>query len=386
MMMPGGNLTMGNVTMSSSQASVPNSRDFNYRIPPYWTPEFEQNYSFRAYMTDISSWILLTDLQPHQQAAAIVMRLGGAARELARMISPQEMMIGGMLQGQAVDPVTYLLGSLHARFSALEEESRLQAMTEMLAFSRRNGETINSLLARYDTVRQRAATEGQFVMSVEGCSLQILRAIGIQHQHLFHLLQPFQGNLPTNDAQFQQLLTQLRRYGHITEGAPGNIASTLSGPFRQARPGAYLASGGGGNAEATGQRTDAFFGDASQPANAWEVLSMPQEPYAAPQSFEAHTFSAVPAPSTGQGAGSSRTGDTQPAAYPTWAGQDGDSSTSWTSSDYGDEVLETCPMSLAWPRHRQQRLTIRSIARREKAGDVSRENLFGDSVDFSRKA
>ena len=110
MMMPGGNLTMGNVTMSSSQASVPNSRDFNYRIPPYWTPEFEQNYSFRAYMTDISIWILLTDLQPHQQAAAIVMRLGGAARELARMISPQEMMTGGMLQGQAVDPVTYCLG------------------------------------------------------------------------------------------------------------------------------------------------------------------------------------------------------------------------------------------------------------------------------------
>ena len=85
MMMPGGNLTMGNVSLSSSQASVPNSRDFNYRIPPYWTPEFEQNYSFRAYMTDISIWILLTDLQPHQQAAAIVMRLGGAARELARM-------------------------------------------------------------------------------------------------------------------------------------------------------------------------------------------------------------------------------------------------------------------------------------------------------------
>ena len=34
MMRPGGNLTMGNVTISSSQASVPNSRDFNYRIPP----------------------------------------------------------------------------------------------------------------------------------------------------------------------------------------------------------------------------------------------------------------------------------------------------------------------------------------------------------------
>ena len=65
-------------------------------------------------------------------------------------------MQGGVLNGFAVDAVTYLLGSLHARFSALEE-SRLTAMTEMLAFARRHGEGINELLARYDVVRQRAA-------------------------------------------------------------------------------------------------------------------------------------------------------------------------------------------------------------------------------------
>ena len=77
-------------------------------------------------------------------------------------------MNGGVINGQQLDPVTFLLTSLHNRFSALEEESRLQAMTEMLAFQRRQGEHINSLLARYDTVRQRAAVEGQFTMSIEG--------------------------------------------------------------------------------------------------------------------------------------------------------------------------------------------------------------------------
>ena len=150
--------------------------NFNYRIPPSWSPENDRQYSFRAYMTDISLWIMLTDLQPHQQCAAIIMRLGGSAREMAIMITPQEMMQGGILNGVAVDAVTYLLGSLHARFSALEEESRLTAMTEMLAFARRHGEGINELLARYDVVRQRAALEGQFVMSTEGCALQLLRA------------------------------------------------------------------------------------------------------------------------------------------------------------------------------------------------------------------
>eukprot|EP00974_Lingulodinium_polyedra_P045580 4370136-Lingulodinium_polyedra.AAC.1 len=64
-------------------------------------------------------------------------------------------------------------------------------------------------------------------MSVEGCALQILRACGISPQHLPILLQPFQGQLPQDDAQFNQFCTQLRRYGHISEGSPGNIAQAL---------------------------------------------------------------------------------------------------------------------------------------------------------------
>ena len=117
------------------------------------------------------------------------MRLGGSAREMARMITPQEMMNGGILNGVAVDAVTYLLGSLNAKFSALEEESRLTAMTETRAFSRRHNESINAVLARYEVVRQPAALEGQSVMNNEGCALQLLRACGIQAQQVFNLPQ-----------------------------------------------------------------------------------------------------------------------------------------------------------------------------------------------------
>ena len=131
---------------------VAQSRDFNYRIPPAWAPEMESTYSFRAYMTDVSIWVMLTDLLPHQQAAAIVMRLGGSAREMARMITPQELTVGGVRNGVQMDPVTYLLAGIHARFAALEEESRLSCMTEMLAFQRKPHENINALLARYEIV------------------------------------------------------------------------------------------------------------------------------------------------------------------------------------------------------------------------------------------
>ena len=68
-------------------AAAPAPRDFNYRVPPAWSPENDTSYSFRAFLTDVSLWIMLTDLQPHQQCAAIITRLGGAAREMARVIS-----------------------------------------------------------------------------------------------------------------------------------------------------------------------------------------------------------------------------------------------------------------------------------------------------------
>ena len=115
--------------------------------------------------------------------------------------------------------VLCILGSFQ-----LEEESRLTAMTEMLAFARRHGEGIDARLARYEIVRQRAAVEGQFVMSIEGCSLQILRACGMQSQHLFTLLKPLNGRMPRDDQEFSVLCQSLKRHGHVSEHVQGNIA------------------------------------------------------------------------------------------------------------------------------------------------------------------
>ena len=80
-------------------AASPAPRDINYRVPPAWSPENGTSCSFPAFITDVSLWIMLTDLQPHQQWAAIITRLGGAPREMARMISPQEILQGGMRNG-----------------------------------------------------------------------------------------------------------------------------------------------------------------------------------------------------------------------------------------------------------------------------------------------
>ena len=82
---------------------------------------------------------------------------------------------------------------LHARFAPVGEETRLQAMTDLLSFGRRNGEGINLVLTRYEIVRQRARAEGFFAMSAEGCALQLLRACGVSTNQM---MQVFNRSIP----------------------------------------------------------------------------------------------------------------------------------------------------------------------------------------------
>ncbi len=376
--------------------------NFNYRIPPAWSPEQENTYSFRAYMTDISLWVRLTDLQPHQQCAAIIMRLGGAAREMARMMTPQEMAFGGVRNGVAVDPVTYLLAALHARFASLEEESRLTSMTEMLAFTRRPGETINALLARYETVRQRAAVEGQFTMSVEGCALQILRACGIQSHHLFTLLQPFRGQLPQTDQQFQELCTQLRRFGHISEGTQGNVAAVLHGPMRQARPGSYLTQQDQHAYQAAAHRTASRTGGSQQLLSFYGQEQPNQGPGSPWYELEPQPLSAGPQvdPFTGWQTGGDQF--VQHGSTPFGGSQqaEAEGAGDWTSWDYAyptgaedmEDITDTdtdttawknykIQASVTWTRQRQQNTSIGCTDRQREHGDALPANLCGSSAD-----
>ena len=145
-------------------------------------------------------WSTLTDLQPHQQAAAIIMRLRGSAREAARTLTPLEIVHGGVSEGRQLDPVSYIMAGLQSRFAQLDDETRLAAMTEMLAFQRLPNEGINAILMRYEICRTRAANEGNFVMSMEGCALQLLRACNVSPQQFMTFLQPTGGRLPTNES------------------------------------------------------------------------------------------------------------------------------------------------------------------------------------------
>ena len=80
----------------------------------------------------------------------------------------------------------------------LGDEHRLAAMTQLLAFSRRQGETINGAVARYEVVRQRAAREGHLVMSWERLCPPTLA--GMQAGELDPTLVPDDGHHPEYEA------------------------------------------------------------------------------------------------------------------------------------------------------------------------------------------
>ena len=214
-------------------------RGSDHRAAPAWGPEGERQYSFRAYIVDLMHWVMVSDYQPHQQAASILRSLTGAAREITRTVTGPEIMNGGIHNGVAYDPVGYIIAGLRSRFGQLDEETRMSAMNEMLAFARRPGENINMILSRYDLVRGRARNEGQFVMAVEGCAMQLLRACGTNPTQMMQLLQPLNYRLPNSEEEFLQMRDTMRRIGHVLEHSPNNIGQGLHGNT-QARPGEYL--------------------------------------------------------------------------------------------------------------------------------------------------
>ncbi len=74
---------------------------------------------------------------------------------------------------------------------------------------------------RYDMIRQKAQFEGGFVVSHEGMTLQLLKAIGVGSRSFIDLMQPSGGRLPADENQFQDMPRRLRFMSHIIERSPG---------------------------------------------------------------------------------------------------------------------------------------------------------------------
>ena len=96
------------------------------------------------------------------------LQLRGSAAEFARQMPAQALIQGGNLNGQMVDPMTFLMGHLMQRFAPLTEELRTASMVDLLEFTRHRGESIDNMLVRYDGIVQLAQSNGQLAMTYQG--------------------------------------------------------------------------------------------------------------------------------------------------------------------------------------------------------------------------
>ena len=101
-------------------------------------------------------WSAGTELLPELQALAVVQRLGGAARALARELPTTELRDGRVdAQTGAVDSgLTILVRGLARRFGQFAVETSTRCIIDMLSFRRLSSENIDEALSRFETLRQ----------------------------------------------------------------------------------------------------------------------------------------------------------------------------------------------------------------------------------------
>ena len=193
-----------------------------------WAPDMENSYPFSTWQREVLMWsIANSDIEPHRQAAMLIMQLRGGARDLTRELPVNVIMNGAPLNGNQVDGMTYVMNLLAERYGQLGEELRLKVIKEFMDFDRKHHENIDELLTRFEIVRSRANDLGNFNMSYEGISYMLLRACKVNDQQFIMLTQPTQGRLPNNEPEYRGLFSALRRLGHVVEHHHDNIASGL---------------------------------------------------------------------------------------------------------------------------------------------------------------
>ena len=208
------------------------------KIPPYRSPTNEKSYPFKKYLKDLQLWTMATDIQPPRVVPAIVMRLGGTARELfedaGEMIS-----IGGAFHppdGGAprhVDGAAYVVMALRARFGQLNQENSIEAITEFMSFDRKPGEKIDDCMARIETCRIRAVVQGGIGFNVTIVSWLLLTRFHIPPDKWTIILIPTNGMLPASDRDFFQFQDYRRRHGHMYEARHDIARAQKTGNFWQ---------------------------------------------------------------------------------------------------------------------------------------------------------
>ena len=203
-----------------SDAGPPFIGTATLKVPPSWCVERNHVYSLRAWISDLILWASASDLDPVRHGPVAALQVQGTAKELIRELTPQQLQHGDIdpMTGQQLTGLMLLVTVLARRYAPLEAENTTKSIAEFLAFRRQPGETIDSLLVRFDILRNRAHARAGFAINLTGLTWLLLQSLGLGAEQWDRLLAPMGGQMPQNDAEFGGLLERIRRLFHLKEG------------------------------------------------------------------------------------------------------------------------------------------------------------------------
>eukprot|EP00435_Cladocopium_sp_Y103_P070385 s66_g35.t1 len=188
------------------------------KTPPSWSHEQSNNYSLRAWLSDIAVWSAATDVEVERQAAAAVLQIHGMARDLVREIPAQQLRDGVWEGNMHIPGLMLVCRTLAQRFAPLESELQTRTMSELMNFQRLPGESIDSSLTRFEVLRHRVGQRGGLVMNATSQAYLLLNGLRLHPQQWDRALLPIDGQLPMNEMELNQLMDRLRRVGRLQEG------------------------------------------------------------------------------------------------------------------------------------------------------------------------
>ena len=296
-----------------SDAGPPFVGTATLKVPPSWCIERNHVYSLRSWISDLILWASASDLDPIRHGPVAALQVQGTAKELVRELTPQQLQQGDIdpQTGQHYTGLMLLVNVLARRYAPLEAENTTKSISEFLSFKRLPGETIDSVLVRFDILRNRAQARAGFAVNWTGLSWLLLQSLGLNAEMWDRLLAPTGGLMPQNEMQVGELMERVRRLFHLREGRMQ--ATGQQGAMGD--PGNFYADGYFPTFETNAEPANAFMTGDPNPPDPWRNASFPQHAYvgsptnhagAGPwdawnqnQSFHANANSNVPCPTCG---------------------------------------------------------------------------------------
>ena len=183
-----------------SDAGPPFVGTATLKCPPSWCVERNHVYTLRSWISDLVLWASATELDPARHGPIAALQVQGSAKELIRELTPQQLQHGDIdpMTGQQLTGLMLLLVTVLARrYAPLEAENTTKSIAEFLSFRRQPGETIDSLLVRFDILRNRAQNRAGFAVNLTGLTWLLLQSLGLGVEAWDRLLAPLGGQMPT---------------------------------------------------------------------------------------------------------------------------------------------------------------------------------------------